>query len=150
LIVQEEQSIQFRILIIKNYDQMVKLWKEAGLSSRPSRRDSRESIREQMTTAPSLFIGAFESRRLIGVVVASSDGRKGWINRLAVHPDYRRRGIATALVAETENALREKGIHIFAALIMESNVASKQLFRELGYEEMKEVFYFSKRDREDA
>ena len=129
---------------------MLRLWKKAGLTSRPSGRDSRQSIEEQMAAAPDLFIGAYEDRRLIGVVVASSDGRKGWINRLAVHPDFRRRGIATALVAEAENALRKRGTHIFAALIMESNVASKQLFRELGYKELKEVSYFSKRDREGA
>jgi ribosomal protein S18 acetylase RimI-like enzyme len=150
LIVQEGQDFQFRALTIKDYDEMLRLWEEADLNSRPRGRDSKESIKEQMTAAPDFFLGAFEDRQLIGVVIVSSDGRKGWINRLAVHPNYRRQGIATTLVAKAENTLRRRGIHIFAALIMESNIVSKKLFRELGYEELKEVSYFSKRDYTDA
>jgi ribosomal protein S18 acetylase RimI-like enzyme len=150
LIVQEGQDFQFRTLTIKDYNEMLRLWEKADLHSRPRGRDSKESIKEQMMAAPDFFLGAFEDHKLIGVVIVSSDGRKGWINRLAVHPDCRRQGIATTLVAEAENTLRRKGIHIFAALIMKSNAVSKNLFKELGYDELKEVSYFSKRDHADA
>ena len=55
---------------------------------------------------PGGFIGAFADGKLVGIVVATHDGRKGWINRLAVHPDYRRRGIAKKLIEEAEEYLR--------------------------------------------
>src|SRR5439155_26235637 len=57
-----------------------------------------------------------------------------WINRLAVHPDYRRTHIASRLVRTCEHGLGEQGIQIFAALIEPDNAASKAVFRSLGYE----------------
>jgi len=70
----------------------------------------------------------------VGVVLGTHDGRKGWINRLAVHPDYRRTHIASRLVRTCEHGLGEQGIQIFAALIEPDNAASKAVFRSLGYE----------------
>jgi ribosomal protein S18 acetylase RimI-like enzyme len=128
---------------------MVKLWKDSGLESRPRGRDSKKSIEAQMKATPEYFIGAFEGQRLIGTVIASDDGRKGWVNRLAIDPEHRRRGIAQALVAEAERILRKNGIKIFSALIMDQNQASKELFKKLGYKELEDVKYFSKKeDRE--
>jgi ribosomal protein S18 acetylase RimI-like enzyme len=103
-----------------------------------------------MKENPGFFIGAFENGKLIGAVIASSDGRKGWINRLAVDPEYRRRGIAKALIAEAEKALRQKGLKIFCALIEDSNKASKELFRKCGYVEHRDIIYFSKRESDEV
>src|SRR5437660_10878975 len=80
------------------------------------------------------YLGAFEGARLVGTVFGTHDGRKGWINRLAVHPDYRRCHLARRLVRLCERGLREQGIQVFAALIEPDNVASEAVFRGLGYE----------------
>jgi len=103
-----------------------------------------------MKICPEFFVGAFADSQLVGTVIASSDGRKGWINRLAVHPKHRRQGVAKALVAEAEKVLRKNGVEIFSALIMDHDRASKELFKELGYEELEDIKYFSKRESEEA
>jgi ribosomal protein S18 acetylase RimI-like enzyme len=139
-----------RTLTLADYSQIVKLWEDAGLPTRLRGRDSKASIEAQMKACPEFFIGAFADAQLVGTVIASSDGRKGWINRLAVHPKHRRRGVAKALVAEAEKALRKNGVEIFSALIMDHNRASKELFKELGYEELEDVRYFGKRVNEEA
>jgi len=133
-----------------DYDLIVKLWEDSGLESRPRGRDSKKAIEAQMKANPEYFIGAFEGTKLIGAVIASDDGRKGWINRLAVDPEHRRQGVAQALVAEAEKVLRKNGIRIFTALTMDHNSASKSLFRKLGYRELDEVKYFSKKENEDT
>jgi ribosomal protein S18 acetylase RimI-like enzyme len=138
--------MEIRKLNIDDYQTLVTLWMRAGLPFKPNGRDSPQSIAKQLEANPDFFIGAFENGKLIGAVIASSDVRKGWINRLAVDPDYRRRGIAKVLVAEAEKVLRQRGIRIFCALIEDSNIASKELFKKCGYVEHRDIIYFSKRD----
>ncbi len=71
------------------------------------------------------------------------------MNRLAVHPDYRRRGIAVRLVRACENEFRRKGFGIFAALVDGDNPASQRLFRKLGYS-TSDIRYYRKKLREDV
>jgi len=97
--------LQVQALAMEDYAQMIRLWARSGLRIRPSGRDSRRAVESQMRANPGFFIGAFDDTRLVGTVIASSDGRKGWINRLAVDPDCRRQGIARALIAEAEQVL---------------------------------------------
>ena len=140
-----------RTLTMNDYTAMIKLWETAGLPFKPRGRDGREAIARQMRENPDFFIGVFdENGKLLGVVVLSCDGRKGWINRLAVHPEYRRRGVAKTLIAEGEKVLRKRGMLIFCALIEDYNEVSKSLFRKCGYVEHRDIIYFSKRDSEEV
>ena len=142
--------MEIRRLTINDYEEIVGLWRKAKLSFKPKGRDSEEAIAVQMETNPGFFLGGFEDNRLIGVVVISCSTRKGWINRLAVDPDYRHRGLAKALIAESEKVLRKRNVRIFCALIEDYNATSKQLFKECGYVEHHDITYFSKRDSNEV
>lgn len=142
--------MQIRTLTISDYDEIAKLWIEAKLPFKPKGRDGRQAIAAQMKANPEFFLGAFEDSRLVGTVVLSSDIRKGWINRLAVQPNHRRRGVAKALLAEAERILRKHGVRIFCALIEDYNTVSRKLFKECGYVEHHDIIYFSKRDSDEV
>jgi len=103
-----------------------------------------------MMRTPELFLGAFEGRTLVGTVVGSYDGRKGWINRLAVDPDHRWQGIGQLLIARIEKSLKKKGARIISALVKESNLKSISLFEKLGYVTDRGILYLSKRESEDV
>lgn len=137
-------------MTIDDYSEIVELWSRAGLPFRPEGRDSYEAIRVQMRANPDFFIGAFMDSRLVGVAIISSDLRKGWINRLAIDPDHRRLGFAKALICECERTLRKHGLRMFCALIENSNVSSKELFKRCGYVEHDDIIYFSKRENDDV
>jgi GNAT superfamily N-acetyltransferase len=129
---------------------ILEVWRRAGLSVRPAGRDAPEAFARQLAGGRQRAIGVFDGDRLIAVAVLTHDGRKGWINRLAVDPAYRRRGIAAALVAEAERWFRDDvRLEVFAALIEEENAASLALFEALGYGRPR-VAYVSKRTRPDA
>ncbi|MCK4456369.1 MAG: GNAT family N-acetyltransferase, partial [Thermoplasmata archaeon] len=85
--------MEMRELTIEDYDAVIELWRESGLSHRPEGRDSRGEMERQMGLIPELFLGAFEGPVLVGVVIGTDDTRKGWVNRLTVHPDHGRKGI---------------------------------------------------------
>jgi N-acetylglutamate synthase-like GNAT family acetyltransferase len=142
--------MEIRRLTINDYEEIVKLWSRAKLPFKPKGRDSKEAIAAQMKANPDFFLGVFEENSLVGTVIISCDTRKGWINRLAIDPDYRRRGVAKALIAESERTLRKHGIRIFCALIEDYNTMSKKLFKECGYIEHHDIMYFSKRDSDEV
>jgi len=143
--------VAVRVLTIADYDQAMAVWQRSGLHSlRPSGRDSREAFAEQLTSGTQKLIGLELHGNLVGVVLTTHDGRKGWINRLAVLPELRRRGYAQQLVAEAERVLRSQGITVIAVLIEPDNQESLALFQQLGYAELPGMHYLSKRESADA
>jgi ribosomal protein S18 acetylase RimI-like enzyme len=142
--------MEIRKLAISDYEEITDLWSRAKLPFKPMGRDNKEAIAKEMKTNPEFFIGTFEDDRLIGAVIITCDMRKGWINRLAVDPNYRKRGVARILVAESEKILRKHGIRIFCALVENDNAASQALFKKCGYVKHQDITYFSKRDGDEV
>lgn len=143
-------SVQIRPMKIEDYDAVIALWQRAGLPFEPHGRDSRQALAQQIKSSGHLMFVAEADGQIIGTVFGSHDGRKGWINRLAVDPRYRRRGLAQRLVQRAEDALAREGLIIVAALVEAPNAPSLELFRKLSYEERRDIIYFRKflRDRE--
>jgi ribosomal protein S18 acetylase RimI-like enzyme len=141
-------DVSIRPLKESELDAMRRMWKAAGLPYRPRGRDSLRNLEKQRRNTPCYFLGAFKDGRLIGVSLVTDDGRKGWINRLAVRPDEQRKGVATLLVSESETILRKKGIRLLCTHIEVGTDGSFALFKKLGYHVEKEILYLTKRDDE--
>lgn len=162
----QDEVVQCELDVI-DYEDVIALWQRAGLRIHPAGRDSAKAFAAQQASGCQRVVGlrtvastagrAGEDvpRRqpggtLVAVAVLTHDGRKGWINRLAVDPAYRRRGLAKALIAEAERWFtQDQGLEVWAALIEGYNQASQALFAALGYGRP-DVVYVSKRMREDA
>ena len=137
--------VKIRDLRSEDYDELVALWKAAGLPYRPRGRDGRDRIAREIEGNCAVFLAAEEDERLIGAVLGTHDGRKGWINRLAVHPEYRKRGIGRALVVEVERRLTALGIEIETCLVEDWNEGSLAFFERIGYVRHPDIVYLSKR-----
>ena len=144
----QKESLRIRRLGLDDYEELLALWRRTGLHSlRPQGRDSRVSLARQLASGVQTILGLEVDGQLVGAVVATHDSRKGWINRLAVDHDHRRRGYAARLIAAAEEALREQDIHVIAALVESDNPASLALFRKVGYVEIDSgIHYLTKRD----
>lgn len=138
--------VKIRTLHAGDYDDILALWRRASLSIRPRGRDSREALTSQMKANPRSFIGAEAEGRLVGVIIASSDTRRGYLNRIAVDPDYQGKGIAGMLTREAERVLHGQGIKVITLLIERANTASRKLAKKLGYVEHPDIIYYSKRE----
>jgi ribosomal protein S18 acetylase RimI-like enzyme len=140
-------GVKIREFLIEDYDRVMELWAAGGLPLKPRGRDSRENIARQIRQPCVLFLVAEEGEggRIIGTVLATHDGRKGWINRLAVDAALRKRGIGARLVREAERRLEALGMDILACLIEDDNAVSMAVFEKLGYKKHPEIIYFAKR-----
>jgi ribosomal protein S18 acetylase RimI-like enzyme len=140
--------MEIKQLTTNDYDSMIELWNKAGLSHRPDGRDSRDEIERQINEFGDLYLGAFANGEMVGVIIGTDDGRKGWINRLAVHPEYHRKGVASELIRAIEAALEARNRRIISVLIELPNESSVVLFEKAGYKTWQGMAYLSKREDE--
>ena len=75
---------------------------------------------------------------------------RGYINRLAVAPTYRRHGLGRRLIAACEAWFASLGIEVWSALIENWNDASFAIFVAAGYTRHADITYVSKRERPEA
>jgi ribosomal protein S18 acetylase RimI-like enzyme len=140
---------EVRTLTLDDYDAIIGVWRSCGLKIKLNGRESRVKMQAQMQTGVQTILGAVQDGQLAGVVLATHDGRKGWINRLGVARDFQRQGIARTLVQAAEAHLRGQGISVVCVLIEQHNAASLSLFESEGFK-LEPVVYLTKRDSADA
>ena len=128
-----------------DYDQLIMIWEKAGLPYKRNGRDSRKKIEEEVWRDCNLFLFAKSGEEYIGAVLVTHDGRKGWINRVAVVPDFQKMGIGRKLVVAGESWLEKQGIDIFACQIESYNTESFEVFQKMGYIPFEGMHYLTKR-----
>jgi len=139
------ENIVIRDFAPVDYDRVLEIWAAGRLPVKPHGRDSRANIERQLSQPNVVFLVAAAQGRVVGTVLGTHDGRKGWINRLAVDPSCRERGVGRRLVEEAERRLAAMGMEIFACLIEDWNTVSMSVFERLGYKKHPEILYFAKR-----
>jgi ribosomal protein S18 acetylase RimI-like enzyme len=84
-------------MTIADYDEVLSLLRaSSGAAIRGA--DSREGTERCLVRSPKLSLVASRGTRLIGCVMCGHDGRRGYLQRLAVDPTHHSRGVGTALV----------------------------------------------------
>jgi ribosomal protein S18 acetylase RimI-like enzyme len=71
---------------------------------------------------------------LIGTVIASWDGWRGNLYRLAVSMSRRREGIGRALIAAAELSLLARGARRVSAIVIDDHDYAVRTWRDSGYE----------------
>ena len=94
------------------------------------------SVASELKNPLSLWLVAMEGERLAGYIGSQSVLGESDMMNVAVHPDFRRRGIAEALVLELARALKEKGNHSLSLEVRQTNEPAKKLYEKLGFEQV--------------
>jgi len=123
--------IKIRPFQPEDEEAVISLWQRCDLI-RPWN-DPRKDIRRKLRVRPDLFLVGVLEGQIVASVMAGYEGHRGWINYLAVAPEYQRRGFARAIVAEAERLLRDCGCPKINLLIRTGNQGVIEFYRRLGY-----------------
>lgn len=78
-------------------------------------------------------VAVIEDGRIVGYICANQVADEGHILNLAVHPDFRRKGIAKTLVADILKDLKEIACRLLYLEVRASNYSAKKLYEGFGF-----------------
>jgi ribosomal protein S18 acetylase RimI-like enzyme len=117
---------------------VLELWRQADAT--PGVTDNADDLRRAVADSPAHVLVAEAEGQIVGSIIGTFDGWRGNIYRLAVHPDYRRRGIARALLAEAEKRLAKQGAKRITALVEKDHPLPMAFWEAVGYRVDERIF----------
>lgn len=136
--------MDIRIMTIDDYDAVYALWLSCAGMGLNDLDDSREGIKRFLDRNPETCFTAVDNGKVIGVIIAGNDGRRGYIYHTAVSPEHRRRGIAAALVEQVMAALKKCGINKAALVVFDRNENGNAFWEKQGFTRRTDLVYRNK------
>jgi ribosomal protein S18 acetylase RimI-like enzyme len=95
-----------------------------------------EQVRREMDHPTSLLLVAEDGETVVGFGHATwrSSEEAGYLLRLYVHPDHRRQGYGSRLVAEIRRELARKGCDRLHAMVLAANDIGTEFYDWFGFE----------------
>lgn len=123
-------------LVIRTYRegdeaQVIDLWKSCGLTVPYN--DPRRDIQRKLRVQGDMFLVGVKDGLVIATAMVGYDGHRGWINYLAVAPEFQREGLASRLMEEAETRLIAMGCPKINLQVRTSNTGVIRFYEKLGF-----------------
>ena len=126
-----ESSLLIRPFQTEDEDALVALWKMCELTVPWN--NPHKDIARKLQVQPELFLVGILDSNLIATVMGGYDGHRGWINFLAVHPDFRENGYGQEIMNSVETKIREMGCPKINLQIRTGNDKIVSYYQKLGF-----------------
>mgnify|MGYP001820370104 FL=1 len=126
-------ALVIRPMTITDFDAVRALWASCegvGLNDA----DRPEALRSYLDRNPGMSFVAQADDAIVGAVLCGHDGRRGYLNHLAVSPAHRHRSLARRLVDSCLAALKKAGIGKCHLFVFDSNQDGQNFWRNIGWE----------------
>jgi ribosomal protein S18 acetylase RimI-like enzyme len=126
-------ALTIRPMTMSDYTAVRMLWESCdgvGISAA----DQPEALEAYLKRNPGMSFVARQDDRLVGAVLCGHDGRRGYLNHLAVQASHRHQGIARRLVAQCLAALQETKIAKCHLFIFTDNPEGHAFWRKMGWQ----------------
>lgn len=117
----------FREITINDYEQLVPFWKDNYFVSKM---DSKDRFKVFLEKNKDLSIIAFEDNTIVGTILGSFDGRRGYIQKLVVDSNRRKKGVGKQLIKMVVEKLKKLGT-IYIPISVESGLVP--FYEEAGF-----------------
>jgi ribosomal protein S18 acetylase RimI-like enzyme len=123
------------VMTIDDYDKVYALWLACGNEGVcvDDDVDSHKGIAAYLKRNAGMSLVARRDGRLVGCVLCGTDGRRGYLNHLAVDKAYRGQGIGKKLVERSLAGLEKAGIHKCHIFVLNTNTAGRAFWSHLGW-----------------
>lgn len=127
--------MQFRIVTYRPefLNDVVDLWKKCNLVA--PQNDPVEDIQKKVEFQPELFLIGLLDSKVISSIMVGYEGHRGWINYLAVAPEYQKQGYGRQLVQKGIDELRRIGCLKVNLQVRNTNTAVINFYKHLGFKD---------------
>ncbi len=135
-------------ITLSDLSPLIALWRLAGLKISPT--DTITGLRRHIGVSGNLALAlCAPDGTIIGSVLGSDDGRRGWINHLAIHPDYQGQGLGRLLITTITARLKAQGCEKINLLITGPNQQVVPFYQANGFG-FDDIIYMTKWMRDDV
>jgi ribosomal protein S18 acetylase RimI-like enzyme len=132
----------YRNMNSSDHDAVMALWRTCnGISLRDP--DSCQGTEKYLERNPGLSFIAQNEIGIVGTLMAGHDGRRGYIQHLAVAPELRRMGVGDKLVGLCLDALKLQGIVKSHVHVLGDNGAGRAFWSSRGWVHRAEIEMYS-------
>ena len=127
---------------LSDYDATLALWRHCdGVSLREA--DSIDGIAKYLERNPGLSFVATDGDGIVGSIMAGHDGKRGYIQHLAVADDLRKTGVGARLVELCLTALKSEGIIKSHVHVLGENSLARNFWVNRGWMQRVEIVMYS-------
>ena len=94
---------------------------------------SEKSIASELENQWAYWLVAVDGDQVAGYIGSQTSIDESDVMNVAVHPDFRRRGIAESLICRLVEELKKKGSHALMLEVRASNAPAISLYEKLGF-----------------
>lgn len=111
---------------------------------------SENSIAQELTNPLSFWLVAVEDDKVAGYIGSQTVMGETDMMNVAVHPDFRRRGIAQELIQSLVEVLKARQSHCLTLEVRASNTPAIKLYEKLGFSQVGKRPGYYRKPKEDA
>ena len=111
---------------------------------------SENSVASELKNPLALWLVALDGEAVAGYIGSQSVGEESDMMNVAVHPDYRRQGIARELVGGLVDALKSRDVTSLSLEVRASNAPAIALYEQLDFHQVGLRPNYYRNPKEDA
>ena len=134
--------MRYRNMDFSDFEAVFALWQSCeGVGLRDA--DSYQGIEKYLLRNPGLSFVAEQSGSIVATIMGGHDGKRGYIQHLAVSPSFRKAGIGARLMELCLAALKSEGILKTHIHVFGKNKRARDFWLKRGCIERSDIVLFS-------